>query len=66
MRLLKTKWQLDEVVKYIRHDINFDAKCQGVKPDKEKLNICNTILKEKDFEVAVNSLRPKGRSEFTL
>ena len=23
MRILKNKWQLDEVVKYIRHDINF-------------------------------------------
>ena len=28
MRILKTKWALDEVVKYIRHDIRFEAKCQ--------------------------------------
>ncbi len=29
MRILKNKWQLDEVVKYIRHDVRFEAKCQG-------------------------------------
>ena len=59
MRILKNKWELDEVVKYIRHDIRFEAKCQGVKPNKEKLNICNTILKEKDFEVAIKIYEDK-------
>jgi len=54
MRLLKTKYQLDEVVKYIRKDLKFDAKCEGYEPDKEKIDICNKILKEKDFEIAIN------------